>query len=60
MYRYKKFDGATYICEGLKWFSSATPDEYQDNTNKTAALKTVLLNNFEKNSHNAGSDAILL
>jgi hypothetical protein len=47
MYRYKKFDGATYICEVLKWFSSATPDEYQDNTNKTAALKTVLLNNFE-------------
>jgi hypothetical protein len=30
----------------LKWFSSVTPDEYQDNTNKTAALKTVPLNNF--------------
>jgi len=46
MYRYRKFDGATYICEGLKWFSSVTPDKYQDNTNKTAALKTVPLNNF--------------
>jgi hypothetical protein len=29
--------------KGLKWFSSVTPDEYQDKTNKTAALKTVHL-----------------
>jgi hypothetical protein len=44
--RYRNFDAATYICEGFKWFSSVTPDEYQDNTNKTPALKTVPLNNF--------------
>ena len=44
--RYRNFDGATYISEGLKWFSSVTADEYQDNTNKTFTLKTVPLNNF--------------
>jgi hypothetical protein len=44
--RYRNFDGVAYIYEGLKWFSSVTPDKYQDNTNKTAALKTVPLNNF--------------
>jgi hypothetical protein len=42
---YRNFDGATYICEDLKWFS-VTPDEYKDNTYKTAVLKTVPLNNF--------------